>query len=136
MRRQEPTTLAILSGTPMVSRIIGELLRDFGYEIRLLEEDSEEGTEDLLEGVELVLLAPTISDGFRHAFLASMRNAPETANIPVLTLSSALEETLVDNSGFVLWPCRIEELAWRIEAALRAAVADELPVEDSDTLAS
>lgn len=136
MTRQNPTTtIAILSGNPLVNRIIESLLEGLGYEVRLLEEDSEASDEQIFKGIDLVLLAPTISDGFQRAFLTSMRSAPQTASIPVLTLTTALEETIADRSGFVLWPCRIEDLARHIEDALQARVSNETPVQDSDTLA-
>lgn len=137
MRYQKPTTtIAIVNGNPLVTRIIESLLEGLGYEVWLLEEDSEGSNEQIFEGIDLVLLTPTISDGFRQAFLTSMRSTPQTASIPVLTLTTALEETLADRSGFVLWPCRIEDLARHIDAALQTVVADKRPVEDSAPLVS
>lgn len=132
MTYQEPTTtIALLSGNQLVSRVIKSLLKDFGHEVRLLEETSEAYKEGIFEDIDLVLLAHTLSDGFQRAFLTSMRREPKTASMPVLTLSTALEETVADRSGFVPWPCRIEELARHIEAALQTVVADKRPVEDS-----
>lgn len=126
-QQESPTTIAILSGNPLVNRIIGSLLEGFGYEIRLLDEAPNESNEQIFKGVDLVLLGPTISDGFQRAFLSFMRSTPQTASIPVLTLTTALEETLAGKSGFVMWPCRIEDLARHIEAALRAVVSNKMP---------
>lgn len=113
------TTIAILGGNPLVNRVLGALLQGVGYEIRLLEEDSETGKENLFEDVDLLLLAPTLSDGFRQALVTSMRSTPETASIPILTLSTALQETVKGEPGIVPWPSRIEDLRQEIETLLQ-----------------
>ena len=40
---------------------------------------------------------------------------------PVLTLSTSLKEALGDGRAFIPWPCRLEDLTKRIEAALLPA---------------
>ena len=97
------------------------LLRGSGYDARFLPVSSlsELGT---LEGVGLLLLAPAteLSSEHREALLSSLRNMGE---IPVLELVRASEEAPEERTRegpwhMVSWPCRIEELEQRIEAAL------------------
>ncbi len=90
----------------------------------------------VLEDVRLLLLTPTpkLSTKQREAFLASLSDALGTAKIPVLELTTLSEDTREggarDESWYpVPWPCRIEELEQRIEAA--AMERQNVAVEDS-----
>jgi len=47
-----------------------------------------------------------------------MGSTLDAANIPVLTLSTTIKEALGDGHGFIPWPCRLEDLTKKIEAAL------------------
>jgi hypothetical protein len=47
-----------------------------------------------------------------------MRSTLEAANIPVLTLSTSLKEDAGYGRAFIPWPCRLEDLTRKIEAAL------------------
>jgi hypothetical protein len=71
-----------------------------------------------LEGVRLLLIAPTLSAESRETLLAEMGSTLDAANIPVLTLSTSLKEALVEGPTFIPWPCRLEDLTKRIEAVL------------------
>ena len=67
----------------------------------------------------------------REAFLGAMgKSAPQTADMPVIALSTTLEEGLPEKEGVlrVPWPCETKVLVQRIEAVL----AGEGP---ADTLA-
>ncbi len=86
-----------------------------GYDARLIEDPPEGDPRELLDGVRLLLLAPTLSAESREALLADMDGA---AGIPVLTLSTGLKEALGDGRAFIPWPCRLEDLTSKIEAAL------------------
>src|SRR3712207_8220953 len=55
----------------------------------------------LLDGVRLLLLAPTLSTDSREAFLAEMGDRLAVANIPVLTLSTTIREALSDGPAFI-----------------------------------
>ncbi len=97
------------------------LLRDVGYKVRLLGEPEAYKPEELLGDVDVVLFDVDLDDGRREDFLKAMASTSQTARIPTLTLSTAFEETLTGEADIVAWPCGIEELARRIEVALRAA---------------
>ena len=113
-----PTTIAILGGNSVAGRALEALLQGVGYDTRLIEDPPERSPEQLLEGVRLLLLAPTLSPESRETLLAEMDSTLDAANIPVLTLSTSLKEALGDGSVFIPWPCRLEDLTKRIEAVL------------------
>src|ERR671912_3075135 len=113
-----PTTIAILGGNSVAGRALEALLQGVGYDTRLIEDPPEKPPEEILEGVRLLLLAPTLSAESRETLLAEMGSTLEAANIPVLTLTTTLIEALNDGPVFIPWPCRLEDLIKRIEAAL------------------
>jgi hypothetical protein len=112
------TTIAILGGNSVAGRALEALLQGVGYDTRLIEDPPERSPEQLLEGVRLLLLAPTLSAESRETLLAEMGSTLDAANIPVLTLSTSLKEALAGGPAFIPWPCRLEDLTRKIEAAL------------------
>ena len=126
------TNVAILSGDPLVGRALELLLQGAGYEVRLLEEPDASRVEDLLGGIDVLILDRGLTNGRREGFLGAMAGTLETATIPVLSLSPGSEGTSAEEDRVVPWPCRIEDLVREIEAARRAAGGGE-PVEDSRT---
>jgi len=112
------TTIAILGGNSVAGRALEALLQGVGYDTRLIEDPPERSPEQLLEGVRLLLLAPTLSAESRETLLAEMGSTLDAANIPVLTLSTSLKEALAGGPAFIPWPCRLEDLTKKIEAAL------------------
>jgi hypothetical protein len=102
----------------VAGRALEALLQGVGYDTRLIEDPPERSPEQLLEGVRLLLLAPTLSAESRETLLADMGSTLDAANIPVLTLSTTLKEALSDGHAFIPWPCRLEDLTKKIEAAL------------------
>ena len=113
-----PTTIAIVGGNSVAGRALEVLLQGVGYDTRLIEDPPERPPEQLLEGVRLLLLAPTLSTESRETLLAEMGSSLHAANIPVLTLSTSLKEAVAGGPAFIPWPCRLEELTTKIEAAL------------------
>jgi hypothetical protein len=113
-----PTTIAILGGNSVAGRALEALLQGVGYDTRLIEDPLERPPEQLLQGVRLLLLAPTLSAESRETMLADMGSTLDAANIPVLTLSTTLKEALNDGHAFIPWPCRLEDLTKKIEAVL------------------
>jgi len=112
------TTIAILRGNSVAGRALEALLQGVGYDTRLIEDPPERSPEQLLEGVRLLLLAPTLSAESRETLLAEMGNTLAAANLPVLTLSTSLKEALAGGPAFIPWPCRLEDLTKKIEVAL------------------
>ena len=126
------TTVAILSGDLLVGRALELLLQGAGYEVRLLEEPDASRVEDLLGGIDVLILDRGLTNGRREGFLGAMAGTLETATIPVLSLSPGSEGTSAEEDRVVPWPCKIEDLVREIEAARRAAGGGE-PVEGSRT---
>ena len=116
-----PTTIAILGENSVAGRALEALLQGVGYETHLIEDPPERPPKQLLEGVRLLLLAPTLSAESRETLLAEMGSTLDAANIPVLTLSTSLKEALAGGPAFIPWPCRLEDLTKKIEAALLPA---------------
>jgi hypothetical protein len=102
----------------VAGRALEALLQGVGYDTRLIEDPPERWPEQLLEGVRLLLLAPTLSAESRETLLAEMDSTLDVANIPVLTLSTTLKEAPGDGPVLIPWPCRLEDLTKKIEAAL------------------
>ena len=102
----------------MAGRALEVLLQGVGYDTRLIEDPPERSPEQLLEGVRLLLLVPTLSAESRETLLAEMGSTLEAANIPVLTLSTTLKEALAEGPTSIPWPCRLEDLTKKIEATL------------------
>lgn len=121
INHQKPTTIAILGGDAVVVSALELLLRGVGYDTRLLEESFAGNAGEQLEGVDVLLLAPDLSDEHKEFFLEAVRADSVTAHIPVLTLSTAVKEVLNPRTGAVPWPSRLEDLRQAIESALAPA---------------
>ncbi len=124
------TTVAILSGNPLVGRVLELLLKSAGYEVRLLEEPEAFEVADLLAGVDVLLLDRGVSDERRVDFLGAMASKLETATIPVLALSPGPEGALAAEDRLVPWPGRVEDLAREIDAVL-LATRGRAPAEEA-----
>ena len=119
------TTVAIFGYTSVVTRTLELLLQGIGYEVRLLREPEAYKPEELLEGIDVLLFDANLDEDRRENFVKAMASITETAHIPLLTLSTDFKETLTEKANIVAWPCSTEELARRIEVALRAAMSNE-----------
>jgi hypothetical protein len=112
----------------VVENALALLLRGVGYDARILEVPSS-GREEVLAGeVDLLLLSPGLSAEGREEGLALLRGGASERRIPVLRLSSALEEGRFSDEVAVLpWPSGFEEVARVIEGALTPAAAPAIP---------
>jgi hypothetical protein len=124
MKGSELTTLAIW-GDLVVGQALLLLLRATGYKARFVRTTSL-GEPWELQDVQLLVLTPTpeLSTERRHALLASLKEATEAVQRPVLVLVTPSEERLEAAAWGKLWyrvswPCRTSDLVWHIEAALR-----------------
>ena len=124
--------MAILSDNPLVGRALELLLESAGYEVHLLEAPVALEAEGSLEGVDVVLLGRGLGDGRREDLLSALASTLETATIPILSFSPHPKGARAEEDRLVPWPCRIEDLAREIEAALEAAEHEE-PVDSSPT---
>ncbi len=132
MLPQARTTVAILSGDPMVGRALELLLEGVGYEVRVLEEPDAKGVRDLLHDIDVLILDRNLSNGRREDLMGALATTLETATIPILSLSRGSEGTPAGEDRVVPWPCKIEDLAREIEAA-RTEAGGGAPVEGSPT---
>jgi hypothetical protein len=117
----EHTTIAILGADTVVGRALCALLEDSGYQTTPLDAYPTGVVDELLDGADLLLLAPRGDEGVREAFVGAMgKSTPQKADMPVIALHTALEEDLPEKEGVVRvpWPCKTKVLVERIEAAL------------------
>ncbi len=121
MRPHHPTTIAILGADTVVGRALCALLEGSGCHTRPLDAYPTGIVDELLEGADLLLLAPRLDQGVREAFVGAMgKSTPQKAEMPVIALSTIVEEGLPEKEGVisVAWPCETKVLVERIEAAL------------------
>ena len=134
MEREPPTnkqtsgpSSIVISGDPLESRSLALLLQNSGYQDKflLIASLNEPGA---LEDVQLLVLTPTreLSTEDRKALLASLKEIPKYRELIVMELISLSEERREEEaqelpSHKVIWPCAIDELEQRIDAALRTA---------------
>ena len=125
MNTHKPTTVAILGTDNLAEDILARLLRHEGYTTRIIEASYPmRMVDELLEGVDLLLLTPGLSSDVRGAFLEAMRDNPKTAHIHTLSFSDALKLALVDElSASASWRDHFDELVGQIKAALQGAAA-------------
>jgi len=117
---QPATTVAILGADTVVGRALCALLEGSGYRTTPIDAHPTGVVDELLEGAHLLLLAPRLDEGAREAFLGAMgKSAPQRASVPVIALSTAVEEDLPEKEGVISvpWPCEIKVLVDHIEAA-------------------
>lgn len=125
MNDNKRTAIALLGGNTVVGHALTLLLRGTGYEMRVLDAPPTGLAEDLLEEVDLLLISPGLDDGRREESLAALRGARRRMRVPVLELSTAVKEGLLDDEvGMVPWPINLDGLAREIEIALEAVVHD------------
>jgi hypothetical protein len=68
-----------------------------------------------------LLLTPRVDQGVREGFLGAMgKRTPQKAEMPVIALTTAVEEELPEKEGVIRvpWPCETKILVDYIEAAL------------------
>src|SRR5215218_4554079 len=115
------TTIAILGADTVVGSALCALLEDSGYRTTPIGSYPTGIVDELLDGADLLLLAPRLDEGARGAFLGAMgKSAPQRADVPVIALSTAVEEGLPEKEGVIRvpWPRETKALVQRIEAAL------------------
>jgi hypothetical protein len=126
VQHHQPTTIAILGPDTMVEAILARLLHKEGYATRILEANPTGVADELLDGVDALLLTPGLDAEMSGAFIEAMRSTPKTAAIPVLPVSSALKLEMLDElAASASWRSHFEELVCEIEAAQKGAVDAE-----------
>ena len=124
MSEKEKTTIALLGTDTAVGWAILLLLREEGYEIRMVEAAREGLPDDLMEGVDLLLIPPELAHRRCEESLAALRGKREGIGVPVLSLTAVKEGLLHEEEVRVVpWPMNIEELAREIESVLKTTYA-------------
>jgi hypothetical protein len=126
----EPTTtIVILGADTVVGSALCALLEGSGYRTTPLDSYPTGVVDELLDGADLLLLAPRLDEGVRESFLGAMgKNIPQRASVPVIVLSTAVEESPPDQGVIsVPWPCETSLLVNRIEAALSVQASSTAP---------
>ncbi len=119
-QNRQPTTIAILGADTVVGRALSALLEGSGYETRPLDTYPTGVVDEMLEGADLLLLAPRLDRSVREAFLGAMgKSSPQHVDLPVISLcTNSLEDQPVERVLSVPWPSVLEALVDKIEAAL------------------
>jgi len=123
----QPTTtvVAILGTDTLAEGILARLLEREGYSTRIIEASYPmRMVDELLEGVDLLLLTPGLNPDVRGAFLKAVSSSPKTAAVPVLSFSDTLKLALVDELAVsASWQNLFKELTSHMGAALERAAA-------------
>ena len=126
MSDQSPNTVAILATDAVAGHALELLLQSAGYNTLFIVETVVDELAEVLDGARLLLIAPPLSSRHREDFVNGMRSVPEFAQMPVLELITVHDRTRPELEGHVLWPCRMEDLKEKIEAALTNGSHSEL----------
>jgi hypothetical protein len=120
LQHHQPTTIAILGADTVVGHALCALLEGSGYKTTPLDSYPTGVVDELLEGADLLLLAPRLDEGVRQAFVGAMgKSAPQRGRMPVISLTTSVEEGLQEEGVIrVPWPSETKALVERIEAAL------------------
>ncbi len=119
VRDEKTTTIALLGGNTIVGRALSLLLREAGYDVRILSAPPTRSPEELMDGVDLLLISPGLTGERCKALLAPLRGTRDRMNMPILKLSSVIREDLLkDEVGVVPWPMNIDGLIREIEGSL------------------
>jgi hypothetical protein len=132
----QPPTIAILGADTVVGRALCALLAGSGYHTTPLEAHPTGIADEMLEDAHLLLLTPSVDKGVREAFLGAMgKSTPQKANMPVIALTTAVEEDLPEKEGVISvpWPCETKVLVDRIGAALSLHTASSAPTTQART---
>ncbi len=88
----------------MVGSAICALLESYGYRTNPVDCCPTGVVDQLLGGSHLLLLAPRL-DGGREAFVGAMgKSAPQRATMPMIALSTAVEEGPPEKEGVISVP--------------------------------
>jgi DNA-binding response OmpR family regulator len=94
VREKENTTIASLGTDTLVGKAISLLLQGDGYEIRMVDAARAGLPDDLMEGVDLLLIPPGLVHRRSEESLAALRGKRERIGMPVLSLTAVKEGLL------------------------------------------
>ena len=114
---EEPATVAILGGNPVIGKALESLLRSADYVARFFSEYREEETEPL-GGAKVALILPALNSKHQESLITLIRNTPSTTNLPVIELITNPSEHGNGQDTRVPWPCDLEDLRRLIDEKL------------------
>jgi hypothetical protein len=115
----DPIRVAILGGDPVAGQALELLLQGIGCDARFVAEPFANHAGEWLDRVQLLLIPPTLHPERREVLLPSVNNTPRTARLPIVELADAPSSGKSPHGRYALsWPCRVEELMRRMEAAV------------------
>ena len=130
MQHHQPTTIAILGADTVVGHALCALRENAGYDTTPVDAYPTGVVDELLDGSDFLLIVPTLDEGVREAFLGAMgKSTPQRRGMLVISLSTTLAEEGLPENGIVsvAWPCTMEDLVCRMEAALAARASSNCP---------
>lgn len=120
------TAITIIYSDPVVGQAIALLLQGIDYDVKFKDQsflDNQEEILELLQGSQMIILAPGINVERREKLLALLRSDPDTASIHIIELGSPPEGARKRPDHYVPWPIRTEDLKRRIETTLTGQTA-------------
>lgn len=118
LSEEVPTQVVVFGGDPVVGRGLELLIRSAGYSTSFVTEESFDASGLVLGGQILLFLALGMSPERREACMSLVAGSPGLAGVPILELVWPSENTRDGTEHQIPWPCRVDELIRRIEAAL------------------
>lgn len=118
---QDATTVAILGSNTLGEQILARLLKEEGYDTRLLQAHPTGRIDVLLDGVDVLLLTLDLDDAVRRTFVEAMRSTSDASQrVAVLSLSVLLQVALLDELSInASWQSLFEGLVQEIEDSRR-----------------
>jgi hypothetical protein len=114
----ERASLLVFGGNPVVGKALQLLLSNLGYDARYMPQISFD-KRDMLNGIQLLLFVGAVHAEQRANSASSVESVRDKVDVPILKLASSTRRTQAENEkNLVAWPCRMDELKRRIDAAL------------------
>lgn len=113
----ELVSLLVFGGSAVVGKALEVLLGRMGYNARYLPHISLD-KPDMLDGVQLLLFVGGVGASLRGKSASLVESIRDKVDAPILELVSSTRGARAGKENLVPWPCRMEELKRRIDAAL------------------
>lgn len=125
--------LVIFGGDPVVGNTLELLISDIEYAAKHLDENGL-NQPGALDGVEIALLGPNWNGREREFLQQTIERTLPGVEVPVLEVGPPADGAPANEAFRIPWPCRAEDLKYRVEVARRAGSerADQYERRSSD----